>query len=253
MPFDLSQYGVGVLAVCAAAFFAGGTVKGTIGLGMPLVTVPIVASFVDPKLAISLMVVPVMITNVWLVYKGGMLRDVMRRFWTLVATMMVFTWVGAQLLVGIDASTVSLLLGTVVIVFCVTQLLPVKATVPPRAERWLNPGVGTVTGLMGGISNFFGPPLIIYLTALRLPKDMFVATIAAFFLLSSVPFYGSLIYHDILTWPVAISSAIAAVIATVGVTFGGLLRRRVSQEVFERILLAALVVIGINLIRRGLA
>jgi uncharacterized membrane protein YfcA len=253
VPFDLTHYGIGILAICAVALFAGGTVKGTIGVGMPLVAVPIIASVLDPKIAISLMVVPVTTTNVWLVYKSGTLGDVLRRFWTLIVMLLVFTWIGAQLLAGIDAGTVSLLLGIVVILFCVTQVLPVKATVPPRAERWLNPGVGTVSGLMGGISNFFGPPLIIYLTALRLPKDVFVPTIAVFFLVSSLPFYGSLVYHDILTWQVAVGSAIAAVVATIGVSFGGILRKRVSQEMFEKILLIALVVIGINLIRRGIS
>ena len=232
-------------------FFAGGTVKGVIGLGLPLVAVPVLASAMDPKVAVAMMTVPVLSSNAWLVLRGGRLRATVRRFWPLILTLAGFTLLSAQFLVEIDAATASLLLGLAVTGFCVMQLFPIHQRVSKRAERWLSPGMGAVAGLMGGISNFFGPPLVGYLITLRLDKDTFVAAITLFFIFGGVPLYGSLAWHGVLTAQVLAASAIAAVIVFAGVAFGARLRRVVRQQTFERILIGVLFLIGLNLIRRG--
>jgi len=249
---DFSQFGSAALAIGALAFFAGGTVKGAIGLGLPLVAVPVLASAMDPKVAVAMMTVPVLSSNIWLVFQGGRFSATLRRFWVLMLTLAVFTVFSAQLLVEIEAATASLLLGLAVIAFCVMQLFPINTQVSKRAERWLNPFVGAVTGLMGGISNFFGPPLIGYLIALRLEKDAFVAAISLFFIIGGVPLYGSLAWHGVLTVKVLTASAVAAVIVLIGVAFGARLRRVVRPDTFQKILLGVLFVIGLNLVRRGL-
>lgn len=250
---DFSQFGLAALAVGAAAFFAGGAVKGVLGLGLPLVAVPVLASAMDPKLAIAMMSVPVLTSNIWLVFKGGRFRETVRRFWPLMLSLALWTALSAQLLVEIDAATASLLLGFAVVGFCVLQVFPVKLAVSKRAERWLNPGIGAVSGLMGGISNFFGPPVIAYLVALRLEKDAFVSAVTLFFVIGGVPLYGSLAWHGVLSEKVLIASSIAAVIVMAGVAFGAQLRRLVRQETFERALIGVLFVIGLNLIWRGFA
>lgn len=250
---DFSQFGLAALAVGAAAFFAGGAVKGVLGLGLPLVAVPVLASAMDPKLAIAMMSVPVLTSNIWLVFKGGRFRETVRRFWPLMLSLALLTALSAQLLVEIDAATASLLLGFAVVGFCVLQVFPVKLAVSKRAERWLNPGIGAVSGLMGGISNFFGPPVIAYLVALRLEKDAFVSAVTLFFVVGGVPLYGSLAWHGVLSEKVLIASSIAAVIVMAGVAFGAQLRRLVRQETFERALIGVLFLIGLNLIWRGFA
>lgn len=250
---DFSQFGLAALAVGAAAFFAGGTVKGVIGLGLPLVAVPVLASAMDPKVAVAMMTVPVLSSNAWLVLRGGRCRATLRRFWPLILTLAGFTLLSAQLFVEIDAATASLLLGLAVVGFCAMQLFPIKVEVSKRAERWLNPGIGAVAGLMGGISNFFGPPVMAYLIALRLEKDTFVAAVTLFFIVGGVPLYGSLAWHGVLSEKVLIASSIAAIIVLAGVAFGTKLRRFVRQETFERFLIGGLFLIGLNLIRRGFA
>jgi hypothetical protein len=250
---DFSQFGSTALAIGAAAFFAGGTVKGVIGLGLPLVAVPVLASAMDPKLAVAMMSVPVLSSNAWLVLRGGRFRATVRRFWPLILSLTGFTVLSAQLLVEIDAATASLVLGFAVTGFCAMQLFPIRRRVSKRAERWLNPGIGAVAGLMGGISNFFGPPLIGYLIALRLEKDAFVAAVTLFFIFGGVPLYGSLAWHGVLTAQVLAASAMAAVVVLIGVAFGTRLRRVVRQETFQKILIGALFVIGLNLMRRGFA
>ncbi|MHA1570629.1 MAG: sulfite exporter TauE/SafE family protein [Alphaproteobacteria bacterium] len=252
-PLDFSQFGSIALVVGTAVFFAGGAVKGVLGLGLPLVAVPILASAMDPKIAVAMMSVPVLTSNIWLVFKGGRFVATIARFWPLTLALGVFTLLSAQLFVEIDTATASLILGLAVTAFCVLQVFPITMTVSKSAERWLNPGVGALSGLMGGISNFFGPPLFAYLVALRLQKDAFVAAVTLFFIVGGVPLYGSLAWHGVLTLKVLFASTIATIVVMLGVAFGTRLRRVVQQRTFERILIGVLFLIGLNLMRRGLA
>jgi hypothetical protein len=49
--------------ICAALAL-GGFVKGVAGAGMPIVAIPVLASFLDVQSAVAVMVLPVIVTNV---------------------------------------------------------------------------------------------------------------------------------------------------------------------------------------------
>lgn len=248
----LADLSLSLLIFGAATFFVGGAVKGIAGFGLPLVAVPILANVVDPKIVIALMAVPVLASNLWLSVRGGHLGEMLRRFWPLLVTLVLFTVLGAQLLAWIDPGTASLLLGVAVLLFCASQIIPAVGKVPPRWERWLNPVVGGVAGLVGGISNFFGPVLIAYLIALRLPKDAFVASLTLFFVVSAIPLYGTLAVGGILDGGVLLASMAATVVVFIGVAVGARLRGIIPEDAFRKALFVILALIALNLIRRGL-
>ena len=55
----------------ALAIMAGGLVKGTFGLGLPLVAMPLMTYFIGVANAISLLVVPILATNLAQGFIGG--------------------------------------------------------------------------------------------------------------------------------------------------------------------------------------
>lgn len=240
------------IALGTLAFVAGGAVKGVLGVGLPLVTVPFLATVFDPPTALALMAVPAISSNLWQTFHGHHHGRALRRFWVLLVFVVAFTAVAAHFVVRIDVRTGSLVLGAIVIAFCLADFVPRGFTVPAAAERWLNPAVGTVAGLLGGVSNFYGPPIAIYLVALRLSKDEFVATTAICFIAGGVPLYASLAANGVLTVEALAASALAALPVLLGMGAGMGLRRRISQAIFQRLLVATLLVVGLNLVRRGL-
>ena len=62
IPFDPTVWNV---AVVLFAFIAGGTVKGVLGIGIPLVAVPLLVEIMPPATTISLLVIPILAANVW--------------------------------------------------------------------------------------------------------------------------------------------------------------------------------------------
>lgn len=248
---SIGDLGAAPVLLGLLAFLGAGTVKGTLGIGLPLVAVPLLATMLDLPTAVALMVVPVLVSNLMQALQGRKKMATLRRFWPMFVTLIPCTLVAAQFLSIVDLRTGSLVLGAIVVLFSLSQFVRFRARVGRRAEHWLNPVVGAISGLLGGLSNLFGPPIVIYLVALRLEKDDFVTTVGLLFLISSATLYATLAANGVLTPQNALVSLLAALPVMAGVWLGGRIRSRVAQKTFERVLLVVLVAIGLNLIRRG--
>ncbi|MFZ5556446.1 MAG: sulfite exporter TauE/SafE family protein [Pseudomonadota bacterium] len=240
------------LAVCAVALFAGGFAKGAVGIGLPLVSVPLIATFVSVPKALALLTIPLFVTNIWQCLHGGHIREVGRRFWRVALLLILGIGLGTQLLVNLDQRTLYLVMGLMVLVYPVLSILNPEIRVPARAEAWLGPAIALPSGLIGGMSGFFGPPLILYLTGLRLPKDVFIASVALMFLSGAVALTVFLAGHGVLGRDDLAASVAALAPAVGGIYFGQRIRARISQQTFERALLFVLVLIALNLLRRAL-
>jgi len=239
------------LAAIFCAFLVAGTVKGVIGAGLPMVAVPTVAMVLDPALAVAILIVPVVVSNVWQGFQGGLYREAFQRFWPFLFCLCIFVFGGAQILANADPRAMSLVMGIVVIVICAVQLLVGRIMIPVKTQHWLNPVAGAVCGIFGGVAGMLALT-IVYSAALRLPKDLLISLLALIALCGTTPLYASLILNDVLGWREVGLSALGLVPVLSGMVFGKWIRDRISQESFERILMVALVVIGLNLIRKGL-
>lgn len=251
MLFDPSSIDWLVVAIVIGAFLAAGTVKGVLGVGLPMIAVPLIASATSPAQAIALASVPVVVSNAWQAFHGGHTGDCLRRFWPMLMAVVIGTLIGVQILATVDARVISGILGVVLVVFTAFQALPRTLELGPRGERWLGPPLGLIGGVLGGMSSLFGPLLILYLVALRLSKDVFVAAVALLFFTGSLPLFLGLVAHGILSPHQILLSALSALPVIAGLVIGRLLRQRVPQALFEKALFAVLVVIGLNLIRRA--
>jgi uncharacterized membrane protein YfcA len=240
------------LALGLLTFLVAGTVKGTLGIGLPLVAVPLLATVLDLPTAIALMVVPVLTSNFIQALQGKRKLATLRRFFPLLLTLIPGTIIAAQFVSSIDLRTGSLVLGVIVVLFSISQLVRVEFAISTTQERFLNPVVGLFAGFLGGLSNLFGPPLIMYLVALKLEKDDFVTTIGLLFIVAAVTLYATLATVGVLTFENAAGSLVAAIPVMAGVFIGTRLRNHIDQKTFQRILMIVLVIVGLNLIRRGL-
>ena len=52
-----------------AAFALGGTLKGATGAGAPIITIPVIAAFYDVRVAVIIMVIPNLLTNISQIYQ----------------------------------------------------------------------------------------------------------------------------------------------------------------------------------------
>ena len=63
-----------LLLLVTAAFLLAGFVKGALGLGLPTVSMGLLAVSMPPAQAIAIVIVPAIVTNIWQTFGGPYLR-----------------------------------------------------------------------------------------------------------------------------------------------------------------------------------
>lgn len=232
----------------------GGIVKGAIGFGLPLVTVPIMTFVVAPQSAIALMAVPIVGSNLLQAAEGGEWRRGLRRFGPMILTTFLGMAIGLSVLAGASGALLDLAMGLTVLSVAAVQLAGLRLPRPaPERERATSAAVGLGAGVIGGMTSFFGPLVITYLIALDLPKNMFVSTMAAYYVSAVVPFFLSLAVIGVLGPVEFVLSAAAMAPILVGLRLGTALRGRIPADTFRRIVLLALGAVGAMLALKALA
>ncbi len=242
----------GQIALIGAVFLLAGTVKGLIGLGLPTVAMGLLGLAMPPAEAAVLLLLPSMVTNVGQLLAGPALRPLIVRLWPMFAGVVAGTWAGVGLLTGNGGPGVLAGLGAALAVYGLVGLTQVQWVVPPQAERWAGPAVGALTGFVGGATGVFVVPGVPYVAALGFERDTLVQALGLSFTVSTVALAAGLAWHGALPWQGAGVSALAVAPALAGMAAGGWLRGRVRPGVFRACFFAGLVVLGIELVWRGL-
>src|ERR1700761_3993439 len=115
-----------LLILIAAAFLAAGFVKGALGLGLPTVSVGLLAVAMPPAHALAIVIVPAIVTNIWQTFIGPYLRDILRRLWPLLAGVAIGIWSGAGLMTGPYARYATVILGVLLVIYAVIGLRKIR-------------------------------------------------------------------------------------------------------------------------------
>lgn len=243
------------LAAVMLAMLLGGIAKGIVGIALPLVGLSVMLLALPPKLAVATMVIPIMATNVQLAASAGWhgLAEAFSRFWPLMLSCIVSIFTVSLFAAGWPAEAILLMLGFVVLLFVAMNVSRWKPHVPPRWERPVSILAGLASGLVGGATSAYGPALTMFLIAVGVPKHKWSASVGATFGIGSLPLLAGYVLNGMITPQVAAVSATACVPAYAGMWLGMRLQNAMHPETFRKVLLAALALMALNLVRRGLS
>jgi uncharacterized protein len=238
---------VSVLIVLMAA-----VIKGAIGFGFPTFSTPLLALFIPVKSAVVLLILPNIVMDMVQASRQGGLVATARRFALLVVCGGIGTLAGTHLLSVLSPRIALLILGITVVTFVTLNATRWAPRVPPSAARWLDAPVGFIAGVIGGVTNVPGTPLVIYFYALGLAKPDFVRAIAVTFVLYKVFQLGAVAWYGLLTWRLFGLSVVLSVVAMAGFRVGLAIQDRLDQRTFNRAILVILALLGSWLIVRAL-
>jgi uncharacterized membrane protein YfcA len=240
------------LAIALGALLLGGFAKGVLGVGLPMVAIPILSTFLPIRDVVAILFFPILATNLWQALYGGYLTATLKRFWPMLLIMTATIWLGTFSLTRLDASIVTVLLGIFVAIFALASLARPQFRIAPNWELGLSLLAGAIGGFFGGMALIGGPPVIMLMVALHLKKEEFIGAMGLLYLAMLPPAAFSLISLDVLQMRHVVPGLATLVPVLAGLAFGQWVRGRIDQERFRKILLVSMVLIGLNLIRRGL-
>lgn len=237
----------------AGTFLLAGLIKGAVGLGLPTVAMGLLGLAMPPVEAAALLLVPSLVTNVWQLLAGPRLAALLRRLWPMMLGIAAGTLAGSRLLVEAAPVAATAALGGALVLYGGVGLARLQWRVPSAMERWAGPLVGLTTGLVTGATGVFVIPAVPYLGSLKLERDDLVQALGLSFTISTVALATGLAMHDALPLAAAGVSLLAVVPALVGMSFGGWLRARARPETFRTCFFVSLLMLGSELVWRGLA
>jgi len=131
-----------------AVFALAGFIKGVIGLGLPTISMGLLAIVMPPVEAAAIPILPSFVTNVWQMLAGPSLRTIVRRLWPMMLAVCFGTWAGLGLMTGATARYGTALLGIALALYAVTGLMTLRVMLPKTWETLLGPLTGAATGVI---------------------------------------------------------------------------------------------------------
>lgn len=241
-----------IYLITAAVFLLGGAVKGTVGFGLPLVSITLLTPFYGLVDAIGLMVIPAVVTNFWQALAGGNFRVSWRRLWTLYVFGAVVTAISATILLQIHSRWPMVLLGGVIIVYSISGLAAWRYRPPGKKERWLSPLMGISTGFFTGLTGVLVFPMTIYLKSLRLDRSMMIQAMGIYLVLANLTVASVFGWQGAFPKETSVVAVIGVVAGLVGMVVGRWIQQRLSDLVFERVFYLALGSVGLFIILKAL-
>ena len=241
------------LAAVAMVFALAGCIKGVVGLGLPTVSMALLALLVVPAEAAALLIVPSLVTNLWQLRPFAALGPLLRRLGSMQLGICAGTWLGAWLLGAPAGAWSRAMLGMALIAYGVWGLMGARLSVPARAEAWLSPWVGLITGWVTAATGVFVVPAVPYLQALGLHRDTLVQAMGLCFTVSTLALAGGLAFNASYPLPTLVLSAWMLAPALLGMALGARIRQRMSAVWFRRCLMVGLLALGVWMVADVLA
>ena len=240
-----------IILIIILAVLAGGLVKGTIGFGMPMVALPVIAFVIPATTAMVILCAPIFLTNfLQIKFKQGVSSY---RFLPMFISLIIGLILGARLILEININTITQIIAISIIFAALVNCFGIKITsINQKREKAITIIIGFGSGILGGLSTFYGPPMLAYLVAADLPKEKFVRTVSTMYFIGSFPLYGSLIYYGFATSVDLIVSLILIIPAYIAQQLGTKIRDKINQKQFRMCILITLIILGFSLLIKTL-
>ena len=233
-------------------FLFAGFVKGTSGIGLPAISLAFLTMFMGIKVAIALVVMPGLLTNFWQVFGRFKIKNIIIRMWPLLIFLFIFSLLGARILVN-NSEILTLLLGVILSFYATISLIKKnEITIPVKYEKLIGAFAGAFGGFFGGSTGTFIFPLALYVYSLKMNKNEFLQTIALVLISASLFLGIALTGNKLWTLELFLYSSYAVLPSFIGMYIGRNLQFILNEDLFRKIFLFVLIIIGLLIINKAI-
>src|SRR5215813_9491898 len=120
----------GIIAAVVCSLIVAGLLKGIIGVGMPVVALPLLSLFIDVKSAAMLLSMPLILSNLPQALEGGKTARSLMQLAPVLLGMIPGLFLGVRALLALDPNVARIMVGLVLIGVGFVTLLAPKLQLP---------------------------------------------------------------------------------------------------------------------------
>ena len=243
MNFDL----ITIIAIFTA-FALGGILKGATGAGAPIITIPVIAAFYDVRIAVIIMVIPNLLTNIGQLYQFR--KTILPYFFTVSFALGggIGAFLGTILLVSLPIKILTLSVAIIVIIYILLKIaVPSWKLVYGKAKKLVFI-MGAGGGILQGSAGLSAPISITFLNSMKLERNQFIPTISVYFGVMSIFQMPTLYYYDFLNIEIIIVSIMSTIVLMFFMPLGSWIAKSISKETFDKVTLILLGFIALRII-----
>jgi uncharacterized membrane protein YfcA len=233
-------------------FFVGGLVKGTIGVGLPTVTLTLLSFFFDIKDSISFILIPVILTNLFQMLDGKNLKSIFQQTKFFLFTSVVFVIPGFLILRAIDSKIILIILASLLVLnsslVLFNKIITIKKHDSFLAQFW----IGALTGITTGVTSIYTMPFIFLIQSLKFSKEKLIQLMGLSFFLYSLSQFALFYSFSMINEKVLLFSSIACLPILLGVIAGKYLRKILSEQIFKKLFNYMLLISGLTIIIKSI-
>ena len=229
-------------------YILAGFVKGVVGLGLPTISLALLAAVLGLKEAMVILLIPSLITNVVQALTGGRLYELTKRLWTFLLSLCFLTWFSTGVLIIADSNLLTIGLGLVLLLYCGSFFSKIKIPKPGKNEKWLSPLMGGLTGVSTGLTGTFVVPGILYLQSMQLKRHALVQAMGLSGSVATISLGVSLGGRGVLDHSLVIISCAMVIPALIGMWLGTRVRSKIDELLFRKLFFVSLSAIGVWII-----
>lgn len=143
-------------------------IKGLVGFGPSLIIVPVLSAFLDFRTAVAIASLADVVSSGLLYFKERKKVSI-RRMSIILSGMLVGTFIGVNMFSYIPGHLLQKLFG-VYLIFVAIKSFVVKSEKTIEYNKYIAMSVGVLAGILGGITNVNGPPIVMYLKSITEDK-----------------------------------------------------------------------------------
>ncbi len=237
-----------IIIAILVAFSLGGILKGATGAGAPIITIPVIAAFYDVRIAVIIMVIPNLLTNIGQLYQFR--KTILPKFFTLSFAIGggIGAFLGTILLANLSIKILTLSVAFIVIVYILLKLLVPSWKLTYEKAKKLVFLMGSLGGILQGTAGLSAPISITFLNSMKLERNQFIPTISVYFGVMSIFQMPTLYYYNFLNLEIVLVSCISTLVLLSFMPIGSWIAKSVSKESFDKITLILLGFIAFRII-----
>lgn len=237
-----------ILIQVVLIFLAGGMVKGLIGVGLPTVTLTLLSFVFDIKDSISIILIPVILTNLYQMLDGNSLKEIIGEVKFFLIGSFLFIFPGFYFLTILKSDTILAILALLLIINSFMSLMKYEIKLKNYKSKAIQLGIGSLTGITTGVTSIYTMPFIFLIQSLNYSKNKVIQLMGLSFFIFACMQLILFSSHGMIDFDKLSISLLACLPILAGVYFGTALRKKISETLFKTLFNIMLVVMGSLLI-----